>query len=380
MKTGFSIGSRVATGSVPRRIVARFLAWFLAWILAWVVVCVGGLVPTSSVLGQSIITQQPGTDYLAFEAEDVWEIVNNNDEFGWNIVDTDSTRTTDFGTAVLPLDTNASRGAAIFDAAGGGDDDFVSYKLRFVELGDYHLYLRFTLFEGGSDITTYGNENSVYASSVFGTGGDLTGDSDASSDVLDADPRGPRDGRPSLYLSIPNGGRSAVNGDFEGRYEWWNAVTDGSDADGQISNPEAIYTPELNTALDFGIAARERHVSIDRIVFHKSDGLTDAELDVLVSFAPNTGLPGDYDGDGTGGTFNDFLRLAENFYETFPIADSFEKGDENRDGIVDIGDFVLFRQIYQERLGAGEPVPEPTGLSGGWLLGTLLILTRKRRM
>ena len=90
--------------------------------------------------------------------------------------------------------------------------------------------------------------------------------------------------------------------------------------------------PDLNTTLDFGKAGRERHVSIDRFVLHRNDDLTPEQLDALLSFARGTGLAREYNDDGDV-TIAGFVAMADNFGDRFPIADSFAKDDEKRDGL-----------------------------------------------
>ena len=55
--------------------------------------------------------------------------------------------------------------------------------------------------------------------------------------------------------------------------------------------------PGLNTTLNFDIASRKRHVSIDRFVFHKDGGLAPEESDAFPSFVPGAVTPGEYGED-----------------------------------------------------------------------------------
>ena len=319
---------------------------------------------------ESVIVQREGTDYLAFEAEDYFDLNNGDDATGWNVVgvtpDTQFQSPAPVGPASLILDprsTNASRRAAIFDFPGGNDQDFVRYRLKFVEDGDYSLYLRYSLYNLRDD-AGYGNEDSTYISSEFGLDGELI-------DTL-ADPRGPRDGPPSFYATY----NVNIN---EGNFGWWNASANGSDETAE--NPDAIYTPDLDEELDFGIAAREAGVAFDRIVFHTNPNLSDAELDALISFDPVTfGLdPNDFNQDGSVDSA-DVNIIRANLGDSFAVVESFPMGDGNRDGIVDLRDFLQIRQV----LNPGDPglatVPEPTGVYGLLIAGILAIGSfRKRR-
>ncbi len=355
--------SRLPLPDKPRQ--PRFNWWPLAICLA---VIVAMQVATSTVSAQITIGQKPGTDFLAFEAEDVFELVNGDDATGWGIVDTSDPFLTDSGTSVLANDTPASRQAAIFDFPDGSVSDFARYRLQFVEPGDYSLYLSYTLFNIQGD-TAYGNEDSVYVSSAFGTDGKLVD--------TPADPRGARDNLPSFYGNLPSGGANFGDGRWEGNFEWWNAAADGSDP--TADNPDAIYTPALNTPLDFGIAARERGVGIDRVVFHTNPNLSDEELDALQTFAPNTGDPGDFNADGQV-DLADFLVMAGNFNESFSVVESFEKGDQTRDGIVDLADFLEARQIFNAaQQGTLASVPEPAGLTLALISVVITMVAVNRR-
>lgn len=88
--------------------------------------------------------------------------------------------------------------------------------------------------------------------------------------------------------------------------------------------------------------------------------------------------PGDFNMDGQV-TLADFLIMADNFNEKFPIAESFAKGDASRDGRIDLSDFIILRAAFG---GAGEPaaasVPEPSGVCLA-MFGLLALASRRRR-
>ena len=183
----------------------------------------------------------------------------------------------------------------------------------------------------------------------------------------------------NFYGNPSSQGASFGDGVWEGNFTWWNAEADNSDP--TADNKDAVYTPEINTTLDFGIAARERGFVIDKIVFHKDGDLSDEELDALPTFAPNTGNPGDFNDDGNV-NLADFLIMSENFDRVFPVAESFAKGDQTRDGSVDLADFVQVRQIFAAQSAAGAAaVPEPQSLAmvAGFVSMFGLLVRRKRR-
>ena len=91
--------------------------------------------------------------------------------------------------------------------------------------------------------------------------------------------------------------------------------------------------------------------------------------------------PGDFNGDGVVDTV-DYNIMVSNFNETFPVLESFEKGDTNLNGRVDLRDFLNFREIFDVPAGAvAASVPEPMGTTLGMsgLIATALALACKRR-
>lgn len=320
-----------------------------------------------------VILQSEGTDYLAFEAEHYFDLNNGDDTTGWNVVGTEDPFITPAdtilgGTPVLAEDTTAGFGGAMFDFPGGGDQDFIRYRLEFVEDADYSLYLRYSLFDMQSGTSVYGNEDSIYVSSDFGADGILVDDEFA-------DPRGSRDASPSFYGVFPKGA-----GVQEGNFGWWNASADGSDP--TADNPDAVYTPQLNEELDFGIAARERGVAIDRIVFHENPSLSDAELDALSSFDPFTiGRTENDFNDDKSVDLADVDVMRENFGVGFSLLESFDQGDGNRDGFVDLQDFLQIRQVINPPVaGASSSVPEPSGETLAMLVVAVgAVVFRRRR-
>ena len=331
------------------------------------------LTPSTTMAQEIVIEQLPGTNYLAFEAEDFFSISNGSDETGWIVVDTESPfkspAPVEPASLILdPATTNAVRNKAVFDLPAGNDQDFVSYRLKFVEDGDYSLYLRYSLFNV-RDGAGYGNEDSIYVSSDFGLDGELLD--------TDADPRGDRDSKPSFYQIF-----SDVNN--EGEFGWWNANADGSDPSAE--NPDAVFVPELDEELEFGIATREPGVAIDRIIFHTDPELemTPEVLDSIVSFDPFTfgDDPNDFNQDGSI-DLADVDVMRANFGLSFGLDESLEKGDGTRDGFVDLRDFLAVRKIINPPAvgGAGESssVPEPAGLHVALLSAILGFSVLRRR-
>ena len=320
-------------------------------------------------MAQDFVIPQEHPDYIAFDAEYFFSLNNADDTTGWNVVTTQEPFQSPApeGPASLILDantTNALRGAAIFDFPGGNDQDYVTYRLNFIEDGDYSLYMKYSLYNLRND-AGYGNEDSAYLSSEFGLDGEL--------EETFADPRGPRDDTPSAYVTF-NG---SVNN--EGTFGWWNATANGSD--NSAENPDLIFVPELDEDVDFGVAAREAGVAFDRIVFHTNPSLTDAELDALVYFDPFlAGDPNDYNSDGNV-DLTDIDIMRGNFGEAFPFVESLEKGDGNRDGFVDLQDFLQIRQaLNPAAAAASNSVPEPTASWLALAAAAACAVMRRRRL
>jgi hypothetical protein len=91
--------------------------------------------------------------------------------------------------------------------------------------------------------------------------------------------------------------------------------------------------------------------------------------------------PGDFNSDGSVDLV-DFNILASNMSLTFPITESFSKGDNNRDSRVNLRDFIEFREIFNAQAqGAAASVPEPTGTTLAVLafVSTMFSTFRRRR-
>lgn len=286
-----------------------------------------------------ILAQAPGTDFLAFEAEDVDSFSNVDDATGWAVVDTIDPIMTAFGSTVLAADTTASRQAALYDQSGGGDQDFVTYQLQFAEPGTYSLYMRYTMFEDNNP-DGYGNEDSIYTPTDFGV-----------------NPQGDWTNPDNNRTDIPSRGGVPGDGRWEGNFDWWRVT--GTNLEGGSNDP-VTYDPTVGSVLDFSIAARERGVAIDKFVMSTNDSLSNAELDALPTFVDRPGDPGDFDQNGTV-DMADFALLRDNLNDRFSLAESFGKGDNNRDGLVDLHDFIEFRAIFNGEAGSAA-VPEPAAI------------------
>jgi hypothetical protein len=102
---------------------------------------------------------------------------------------------------------------------------------------------------------------------------------------------------------------------------------------------------------------------------------------VLLSDSPIPAPPmGDFNGDANV-DLSDFMILSDNFNRTFPLSESFEKGDNNQDTLVNLQDFAEFREKFSASGMQAVPVPEPSSASLVLLsLAGLRAVCRRERM
>ncbi len=210
--------------------------------------------------------QADGADFLGFEAEDFDANEGTiNDELAWKTVDTTTTLTTAYGTTVLPADTNASGGTAMYAPnANFSAEGKLTYNLTFKTEGTYYGYIRYSFFENGSSTTSYGNEDSIFVSDAFGQ---VVGT--AAENTFDLSQRG----------ITPD------SGEWEGTYRWQQIQVRVPDTNPQefTDLPFEILSSDLNQPVTFQIGTREGGVSVDYILFSTNDVLSDSELDQLMA-------------------------------------------------------------------------------------------------
>lgn len=88
--------------------------------------------------------------------------------------------------------------------------------------------------------------------------------------------------------------------------------------------------------------------------------------------------PGDFNGDGMI-DLADYGILLENFNERFKVPESLTKGDVDFNGRVNLADFAEFRAIFNALPAGAQAVPEPTTSSLASLAAVMLFLMRRRR-
>jgi hypothetical protein len=96
-----------------------------------------------------------------------------------------------------------------------------------------------------------------------------------------------------------------------------------------------------------------------------------------VDLAP-PGDPGDFNLDGVVDSA-DFAIMAANFNQRFSTTESFEKGDFDLNGRVNMKDFIRFRDLYQSQPAAAASVPEPGALGLAVMAVGLIGLLRRRQ-
>ena len=323
------------------------------------------IVAVLTIMGQSNsngqVIQEPGTDYLVFEAEDfTLSDLNNVDDDGWGtgfvIIDPENPIEVELHGSnpgvieIPPPNANPSKGKAIFDLVGGGDfADQIGWELQFENPGTYYVYLRYSMYDMREIFgkNAYGHEDSIYippyeltedpagfdpairderagqSSLRRNVGGDFT-DADVP-DVL------PTDGCRQMEeedWQIPEADCDRANPSLEGQYHWQKLrFTDDSQG-----NVQANYEiEETGVVLDFSIASRERGSSLDAFVFSKNSELSISELDALLNPGPTDPFAPLDDGSlATPAARIDYIHNTLNSWV----------GDSNNDGEFNSGDLV----------------------------------------
>lgn len=234
------------------------------------------LAALTSVLGVSlradVIKQQPGTNYLAFEAE-LAEVEGDPEFGGWIEVFPDEELESPMGNPILPEDSNVS-GSAMFDDQGGQNFvDNLNYQLEFAEPGIYSVYLRYSMFDMQEPLN-YANEDSFYF-------------------PLELDEPAEQDG----WFSLDKQGHDDSLEDppyWEGQFHWMGPFTFQTDEPVEYE----VTQGDVGQALDFQISQRERGSTLDAIVFSTEIDLFEDELDELLESDPPVGITGDFDASG----------------------------------------------------------------------------------
>jgi hypothetical protein len=290
------------------------------------------LLPTALVLlslvsaSQAVTVQDPGnvlpdgSAYLWVEGEDAHELGGSppaDATTGFILVDkVNPFQTVDTAVKgdldVLPADTNASGGAAVFQALEGGGT--AKWQVQFANPATYYLYVHWTMYNRDTN-TGYGNEDSFYLPPAFNKNSrsDWIGfdgvDEFGAPKVGDGDRDGYIDGFASL-VNVPSAGvietHNTTDEDFwDGQFHWLPLYrANDMDANGGFLSfaghgiKYEVTPAEVGMVLDFEISTREPYGSIDGFLFSTSNTLLeDYTQEQMDEFFIDQGAPALQAGD-----------------------------------------------------------------------------------
>lgn len=201
--------------------------------------------------------QGVGDNFVAIEAENYDTLTGTT----FIATDTTPTLTSAYGSAILPLDTNASSaGALLTDFTGSSSR--AGYDITFNTVGTYYVYVRYSLFENNDIPTNYGNEDSFLLTAALNT---------------------PAGGSNLETIDLNSLGFTPASGEWEGTFRWIQAA--GRDASGAARQIDRVYNVtagDLGTPMTLSIGSRERGTSLDMIVLSTIDNLTESQLNQFV--------------------------------------------------------------------------------------------------
>ena len=233
--------------------------------------------------------------YLVVEGESYASEANDTAGFGFVKVFNDAAVTSFRGNPILATNTTASGNGALFTQSPlfGEHADKATYQVQFATAGTYYIYMRFTMFENGSNLAHYISEDSFFVPPGFNLdpqldwplprGGYAEGCCDTSGFLSIASP-----GSEGVRTAYRDGSFSNY---WEGNFHW-NEVKSS-----QFNNPATqgepnlrftyTVTPEmLGTPQNFTISYREAGTTIDLFLFSTHTNLMDVytqtELDQLI--------------------------------------------------------------------------------------------------
>ena len=262
------------------------------WIEAESAVELGGGAPEDATTGFILVDSQNPKKTIT-ETNDGSEVING-------------------GRDVLPEDTNASGGGAIFhDIVGGGN---AKWNLQFAIPADYYLYTHYSFYNRDNN-TNYGNEDSIYVAPGFNLNSrdDWIGFEgvDAEGEPKTGDSN--RDGWMPLPKDVVSeGGVETHNSTdeeyWEGFFAWahLDVAVDMDENNAFVSDVGHgirydVKEEDVGTVLSYEISTREQYGVIDGMLFSTSDTLLDDfSQDQLDEFFLNMEgtLVGDFDQSG----------------------------------------------------------------------------------
>jgi hypothetical protein len=266
--------------------------------------------------------------YLILEGEDFDFKENENPDVGFTRVDSTGSITSSQGNPILDHRTTASKKAALFTQTIFQEHaDKVTYMVQFATPGTYYLYMRFTMFENGGNVTHYINEDSFFLPPDFDKdpqtdwplpkGGYVEGCCDLSG-----------------FLYVPDGSEIRVNHTaeddagkafWEGNFHWNQLITS------QFNNPDTAGEPnvrikyevteaEVGKPMPFTISYREGGVTMDLFLFSTNPDLVttykQSDLDrLLIPEVPQVTVQDPGNVVGTGADAWSYLILEGEDYD-----------------------------------------------------------------
>jgi len=284
-----------------------------------------GSLPTVQKLSDVVVTSSTNPwAYLVVEGESYYAEANDAPGAGFVKVFNDEALTDFYGVPILSSNTTASGNGALFtqSPAFGEHADKATYSVQFATPGTYYLYMRFTMFENGSNLAHYISEDSFFVPPDFNKdpqfdwplprGGYTEGCCDTSG-----------------YLAFASPGSEGVRTEhrsdtnyFEGNFHWNELKSS------QFNNPMTqgepnlrftyTVTPEMvGVAQNFTISYREGGTTIDLFLFSTNPDLMDQytqnELDQLLVNKVTVQAPTDVVSTGPGSPWSYLVMEGESY-------------------------------------------------------------------
>lgn len=356
-----------------------------------------------------------GSAFLLVEAESAAELAGP--EGGFLVVDKDNpiqTRTQDQngnpvvkgGLDVLPSDTNALGGAALFDdqpSSFAPGTNTATWEVEFALPGTYYLYVHWSVYNGDTN-TSYLNEDSFYVAPAFNKNSstDWIGFEGFKYDPDTGEPGEPLigdsvrdgyiDGFPTLTKVLSAGVEEPHNStdeDFwDGQFHWsflarandMNADNGFISFDGQVIQYE-VAEEDVGTTVTFEISTREAYGAIDALLFTTNNRLlhelSQEQVDAILNPTPgDLDFNQQVDFDDIGAFvlgLNDPI-LYESVFGLPPTVN----GDIDGNGSFDFDDIAGFVSLLTGESGAAV-VPEPSTWAMISVVGGGMFLRRRRR-
>jgi hypothetical protein len=251
--------------------------------------------------GDVVGTGDQAWSYLILEGEDYDTKLGEVPEAGFARVDASGAVTSFLGKPILGSDTTASgKGALWTQTTFAAHSDKVTYRLQFNQAGTYYLYMRFTMFENGGNLTHYLNEDSFFLPPDF--------NKDPQTDWPLSELGGYTEGCCDFgFLTFKENGVPVSHsaGEEEGQAYWegnfhWNELYTSQFLDPEAGGEPAarhkyvVTADQVGKPMDWTLSYREGGLAVDLFLFSTHTNLIEAysqaELDQLL-LGPTTAAP-----------------------------------------------------------------------------------------